>query len=67
MHPPHKLYFATSLRFNIILTPYTGLRHCKCRELTRQQIALYGGILSIPMTKNGKHHRLTRSIGTMWD
>ena len=42
----------------LLLTLYTGLRRNECRELTRLQIALSGGVLSIPMTKNGKPHSL---------
>ena len=42
----------------LLLTLYTGLRRNECRELTRQQIDLSGGILSIPDTKNGKPHSL---------
>ncbi len=34
------------------------LRRNECRELTRQQIDLAKGVLSIPMTKNGKPHSL---------
>jgi integrase len=42
----------------LYLTLYTGLRRNEARELQRQQIDLTGGILSIPMTKNGKPHSL---------
>ena len=42
----------------LLLTLYTGLRRNECRELTRQQIDLAKGVLSIPMTKNGKPHSL---------
>ena len=42
----------------LLLTLYTGLRRNECRELTRQQIDLSGGVLSVPMTKNGKPHSL---------
>lgn len=42
----------------LYLTLYTGLRRNEARELTRQQIDLTGGILGIPMTKNGKPHAL---------
>ncbi|MFZ2326515.1 MAG: integrase family protein [Rhodoferax sp.] len=42
----------------LLLTLYTGLRRNECRELTRKQIDLSGGVLSIPMTKNGKPHSL---------
>jgi integrase len=42
----------------LLLTLYTGLRRNECRELQRQQIDLAGGVLSIPMTKNGKPHSL---------
>lgn len=42
----------------LLLTLYTGLRRNECRELTRKQIDLSSGVLSIPMTKNGKPHSL---------
>jgi integrase len=42
----------------LLLTLYTGLRRNECRELSRSQIDLAGGVLSIPMTKNGKPHSL---------
>jgi hypothetical protein len=42
----------------LLLTLYTGLRRNECRDLTRKQIDLSGGVLSIPMTKNGKPHSL---------
>lgn len=42
----------------LYLTLYTGLRRNECRELQRQKIDLTGGVLSIPMTKNGKPHSL---------
>ena len=42
----------------LYLTLYTGLRRNEGRELCRQQIDLTGGVLSIPMTKNGKPHSL---------
>ncbi|WP_342620757.1 site-specific integrase [Rhodoferax sp. GW822-FHT02A01] len=42
----------------LLLTLYTGLRRNECRELTRQQIDLAKGVLTIPMTKNGKPHSL---------
>ena len=42
----------------LFLTLYTGLRRNECRELQRQQIDLTGGVLRIPMTKNGKPHSL---------
>lgn len=42
----------------LLLTLYTGLRRNECRELQRQQIDLTGGVLSVPMTKNGKPHSL---------
>lgn len=42
----------------LYLTLYTGLRRNECRELQRQQIDLAGGVLSIPVTKNGKPHSL---------
>jgi hypothetical protein len=42
----------------LLLTLYTGLRRNECRELTRSQIDLAKGVLSIPMTKNGKPHSL---------
>jgi hypothetical protein len=50
----------------LLLTLYTGLRRNECRELTRQQIDLSGGILSIPMTKNGKPHSLPITA-MMWE
>jgi hypothetical protein len=42
----------------LLLTLYTGLRRNECKELTRSQIDLAGGVLSIYMTKNGKPHSL---------
>ncbi|GAB3189925.1 hypothetical protein GCM10027292_23010 [Hydrogenophaga aquatica] len=42
----------------LLLTFYTGLRRNECRELQRQQIDFDKGVLSIPMTKNGKPHSL---------
>jgi integrase len=42
----------------LLLTIFSGLRRNECRELTRKQIDLPGGVLSIPMTKNGKPHSL---------
>lgn len=42
----------------LYLTLYTGLRRNECRELTRKQIDLSGGVLSVPLTKNGKPHSL---------
>lgn len=42
----------------LLLTLYTGLRRNECRELTRQQIELTSGVVSIPMTKNGRPHSL---------
>jgi len=42
----------------LYLTLYTGLRRNECKELQRQQIDLTGGVLSVPMTKNGKPHSL---------
>ena len=42
----------------LMLTLYTGLRRNECRELQRQQIDLATGVLSVPMTKNGKPHSL---------
>lgn len=42
----------------LLLTLYTGLRRNENRELLRKQIDLAGGVLSIPMTKNGKPHSL---------
>lgn len=42
----------------LYLTLYTGLRRNEGRELTRKQIDLTGGVLSIPDTKNGKPHSL---------
>ena len=40
------------------LALYTGLRRAECRELQRQHIDLTTGVLSVPMTKNGKPHSL---------
>ena len=42
----------------LLLTLYTGLRLSEARELRRAQIDLSGGVLSVPMTKNGKPHSL---------
>ena len=42
----------------LLLTLFTGLRRNECKELTLKQIDLSGGVLSIPMTKNGKPHSL---------
>lgn len=42
----------------LYLTLYTGLRRAECRELQRQHIDLAMGVLSVPMTKNGKPHSL---------
>lgn len=42
----------------LLLTLYTGLRLSEARELRRGQIDLSGGVLSVPMTKNGKPHCL---------
>ncbi len=42
----------------LYLTLYTGLRRNEGRELQRKQIDLAGGVLVIPMTKNGKPHSL---------
>lgn len=42
----------------LLLTLYTGLRRNECRELSREQIDLAAGFLSIPETKNGKPHSL---------
>lgn len=42
----------------LLLTLYTGLRRNECKDLRRPQIDLVGGVLSIPMTKNGKPHSL---------
>jgi integrase len=42
----------------LLLTIFSGLRRNECRELTRQQIDLSGGVLSVPMTKNGRPHSL---------
>ena len=42
----------------LLLSLYTGLRRNEGRELQRKQIDLAGGVLSIPMTKNGKSHTL---------
>lgn len=46
----------------LYLTLYTGLRRNECRELTRKQIDLTGGVLSVPMTKNGKPHSLPITV-----
>jgi hypothetical protein len=42
----------------LLLTLYTGLRRNECRELRREQIDLAGGVLRVPVTKNGKPHTL---------
>jgi integrase len=42
----------------LLLMLYTGLRRNEGRELRRKQIDLVGGVLSVPMTKNGKPHSL---------
>ena len=42
----------------LYLSLYTGLRRNEGRELQRKQIDLTGGVMSIPMTKNGKPHTL---------
>lgn len=42
----------------LMLLLYTGLRRNECSELKRSQIDLARGVLSIPMTKNGKPHSL---------
>lgn len=42
----------------LLLTLYTGLRRNEVKELRRKQIDLAGGVLSVPMTKNGKPHSL---------
>ena len=42
----------------LLLTLYTGLRRNEGKELRRHQIDLTGGVLSVPMTKNGKPHSL---------
>ena len=42
----------------LMLLLYTGLRRSECSELKRAQIDLKRGLLSIPMTKNGKPHSL---------
>ena len=41
-----------------MLTLYTGLRRNECRELRRGQIDLAGGVLVVPVTKNGKPRSL---------
>ena len=43
----------------LLLTLYTGLRRNEGKELRRKQIDLAAGVLSVPMTKNGKPHSLT--------
>ncbi|WP_427771172.1 tyrosine-type recombinase/integrase [Comamonas thiooxydans] len=42
----------------LMLLLYTGLRRNECSELKRAQIDFERGLLSIPMTKNGKPHSL---------
>lgn len=42
----------------LLLTLYTGLRLSEARTLRCAQIDLTGGVLSVPMTKNGKPHSL---------
>lgn len=42
----------------LLLTLYTGLRRNEGRELCRRQIDFPRGVLSIPMTKNGKPQTL---------
>ena len=42
----------------LLLTLYTGLRRNEGKEICRKQIDLAGGVLRVPMTKNGKPHSL---------
>ncbi|MDO1474973.1 integrase family protein [Comamonas thiooxydans] len=42
----------------LLLLLHTGLRRNECSELKRSQIDFTRGVLSIPMTKNGKPHSL---------
>jgi integrase len=41
-----------------MLLLYTGMRRSECAGLTRDQIDLDKGLITIPMTKNGKPHSL---------
>lgn len=42
----------------LLLTLYTGLRLNECRGIAREHVDLVGGVLNVPMTKNGKAHSL---------
>lgn len=42
----------------LMLLLYTGMRRSECAGLTRDQIDLDKGLITIPMTKNGKPHSL---------
>ena len=42
----------------LMLLLYTGLRRSECAGLTREQVDFEKGLITIPMTKNGKPHRL---------
>ncbi|MFZ7311776.1 tyrosine-type recombinase/integrase [Comamonas jiangduensis] len=42
----------------LMLLLYTGLRRNECGGLTREQVDFEKGLLTIPMTKNGKPHSL---------
>ncbi len=50
--------FGEPQRDFLLLALYTGLRRNECRELRRGQIDLVAGVLSVPVTKNGKPHSL---------
>ena len=41
-----------------MLLLYTGLRRSECAGLTRDQVDFEKGLITIPMTKNGKPHSL---------
>lgn len=42
----------------LMLLLYTGLRRSECAGLTRDQVDFKKGLITIPMTKNGKPHTL---------
>lgn len=42
----------------LMLLLYTGLRRSECAGLTREQVDFGKGLITIPMTKNGKPHSL---------
>ena len=42
----------------LMLLLYTGLRRSECAGLTRDQVDFEKGLITIPMTKNGKPHSL---------